>query len=287
MQRPTAISWGELLWDLFGDEERLGGCACNVAYHLAVLGQRVGLVSRVGNDRRGRTALERLENVGVDTSLVQVDSEHPTGSVKVDVSSDEPRYTIVERVAWDRIALTDAVTAALGEAGALVFGTLAQRTPLAHTTMQGALALVPRGCLKVCDLNLRRPFSLATVIAASARAADVVKLNQDEARVIGELLGHRDVTRWLFAECGVRLVVETRGADGALLSTPTESLHSPGFPTSGSGGDTVGAGDAFCARLVVGLLRGEPLETLGREANRYAARVASLRGATPLPDLLA
>jgi fructokinase len=281
----AAISWGELLWDLFEHEERLGGCACNVAYHLAVLGQAVSLVSRVGDDGRGRAALERLARVGVGTELVQVDQEHPTGSVRVDVSNGEPRYTIVERVAWDRIALTEAVATSLGSAQALVFGTLAQRTPLAHTTMQRALELAPPACLKVCDLNLRRPFSLGNVIEASARAADVVKLNQDESLVIGEILGHSDVTRWLLDECGVRLVAETRGAQGALLSTRTESHESRGFPISGQG-DTVGAGDAFCARLVVGLLCDEPLAELGGECNRYAARVASLPGATPAPDLL-
>jgi fructokinase len=205
--------------------------------------------------------------------------------VQVDVSSGEPRYTIVERVAWDRIALTEAVAAALSNAPAIVFGTLAQRTPLAHTTMRRALELLPPDCVKVCDLNLRRPFSLGAVVETSARAADVVKLNGDESRVIGELLGHSDVTRWLLHECCVRLVVETRGADGAVLSTRTEQHESPGFPISGEG-DSVGAGDAFCARLVVGLARNEPLGELGREANRYAARVASLPGATPVAHLL-
>lgn len=285
MPPPHAISWGELLWDVFDDDERLGGCACNVAYHLAVLGQPVALVSRVGNDARGRTALERLQAVGVDTALVQVDDEHPTGLVRVDVSDGEPRYTIVERVAWDRIDLTPGVAAALADARAMVFGTLAQRTPLAHTTMQRALDLLPASCIKVCDLNLRRPFSLGEVIHASARRADVVKLNVDETRVIAELIGRPDVTRFLLDECNVDLVVETRGARGAVLTTKTESHECPGFPISGAG-DTVGAGDAFCARLVTGLLGNEPLPELGRECNRYAARVASLPGATPTRDLL-
>ncbi len=45
------VSWGEVLWDLFPDAERLGGAPANVAYHLAALGRPVALVSRVGDDR--------------------------------------------------------------------------------------------------------------------------------------------------------------------------------------------------------------------------------------------
>ena len=67
MSPAAVVSWGELLWDVFADEERLGGCACNVAYHLAALGESVSLVSRVGNDERGEAALRRLREVGVDT----------------------------------------------------------------------------------------------------------------------------------------------------------------------------------------------------------------------------
>lgn len=285
MTSRAAISWGELLWDLFDDGPRLGGCAANVAYHLAVLEQPSALITRVGNDELGERAVRVLSSVGVDTSLVQVDTEQPTGSVAVDTSGPDPKYTIAQRVAWDRIELNTEAEAALRKASAIVFGTLAQRTPLAHTTLTRGLSLLPEDCLRICDLNLRRPHSLEAVIRTSARSAHVVKLNSEEAAVIAEMFGVSSVAHWLLSECGVRIVIETRGAHGSFTTTGTESFATEAFPVA-SGGDPVGAGDAFCARLTQGLLANEPLRSLMREANRYAARVASLRGATPEPHLL-
>lgn len=276
-----AISWGELLWDVFDNgDERLGGCACNVAYHLGVLGQPVGLVSRVGRDSRGEAALARLVDVGVRTELIQIDEGQATGVVRVDLSQGDPRYEILERVAWDRIAFSDEVAAALPHAAAFTYGTLAQRTPLAQETFARALEALPPSCLKYCDLNLRRPYRLESVIRGSARAADVVQLNAEESGIIAELIGVPETTAWLVEECRVQVVFETLGERGVRVVTPEGAFHSPGVPLSGQG-DTVGAGDAFCARAIRGLLAGEPLETVAREANRYAARVASCFGATP------
>jgi sugar/nucleoside kinase (ribokinase family) len=56
VMRPI-VSYGELLWDRFPDGERLGGCAANVAFHLAQLGAHALLVSRVGDDELGRRAV--------------------------------------------------------------------------------------------------------------------------------------------------------------------------------------------------------------------------------------
>ena len=77
------VCWGEILWDRFPDGPRLGGAPANVAYHLGVLGRPVALISRVGDDDDGRTALAALAARGVDVAPVAVDRERPTGSVEV------------------------------------------------------------------------------------------------------------------------------------------------------------------------------------------------------------
>src|SRR5215831_414539 len=102
--KSTLMSWGELLWDLFPDGERLGGAAANVGYHAAQIGAEVLLVSRVGDDELGRRARERLAQSGVTTRFIQVDAERPTGTVRVEIQGGEPRYRIATEVAWDRIA---------------------------------------------------------------------------------------------------------------------------------------------------------------------------------------
>src|SRR5262245_18154281 len=110
------VCWGELLWDLFPDGPRLGGTAANAAYHAAQLGQRVALVSRVGNDALGARAKEQLAAAGVDVRCVQVDPERPTGTVKVELHAGEPSYRIESEVAWDRIEWSAELAALIGSA---------------------------------------------------------------------------------------------------------------------------------------------------------------------------
>ncbi len=66
------ISIGEVLWDVIGEAEYLGGAPLNFAAHARKLGHEVFLISAVGDDERGRRALERLKQLGVSTEFVQV-----------------------------------------------------------------------------------------------------------------------------------------------------------------------------------------------------------------------
>ena len=71
----------------------------------------------------------------------------------------------------------------------------------------------------------------------------------------------------------------TRGAEGAILVSPTEVIFQSGIPTLVR--DTVGAGDSFTAALVVGLLRGDVLTTIARTACETASAVCQHDGAVP------
>lgn len=274
---PELICWGELLWDLFPDGPRLGGTAANVAYHAAQLGQSVALVSRVGDDQLGARARSELAAAGVDVRCVQIDPDRPTGTVEVQIRDGEPSYRIASVAAWDRIEWTPELQALIGSAKALCYGTLAQRTPLGSGTLSRALARAPGLCL--CDLNLRPPFAERAVIERSLMAAHAVKLNEAEAKTLCELFAISDAERWLLDRPNVRLVAKTEGARGATLSSRSERCVIAGEPVSG--GDPVGAGDAFTAVLLIELLRQSPLGVLAARANRYAAYVASQPGAMP------
>ncbi len=274
-------AWGELLWDLFPDGPRLGGAAANVAYHAARLGADSLLVSRVGGDELGRRALDELGRARVDTRHVGLDPDRPTGTVRVELSGREPRFTIGEQVAWDLIAWSPELARDLAQVDVVVFGTLAQRTPLGAGALASALAETAPGAWHLCDLNLRPPFVAREVVEASVRQADVVKLNQDEAARLGELFETGDPVSWLLEQPTVRLVALTLGAGGSLVASRNDRSEHRGFALSGSGGDSVGAGDAFTAALATLLPRGASLALMARVANRYAAYVASCAGAMP------
>jgi fructokinase len=287
MTAAPIVCWGELLWDLFPDGRRLGGTAANVAYHLAQLGRAVVLVSRVGNDEPGRAALVELERSGVDVSQVQVDPDSPTGTVGVELSAGEPRFTLASGAAWDRIEYPEELSPLVRRTPALYYGTLAQRTPLGSTSLMKALAETAPGCWRVCDLNVRPPFATQAVVDAALSRARAVKLNESEAALVADRYATTDPVAWL-VERGVELVAATRGERGALVATRGTRAEHSGYPVDPSRGDRVGAGDAFTAMLIHQLLEGATPARIAERANRYAAHVASQPGAMPaIPEELA
>jgi fructokinase len=266
---PLVVCWGELLWDRFGTRRRLGGAPANAAYHAAALGNRSALVSRVGRDALGDEAIVSLRRRGVNTRWIQRDAL-PTGVVDVELSSGEPRYSIASPSAWDRIACDAHVEELLPRADAFCFGTLGQRVgPDARAQLERAIARLPSACLRVCDVNARRPFDDSPTARAAIELANVVKLNASEAERLG--------TDWIRA--GV--VAITRGAAGSEIRAGGERYVAAGVPIDSARGDRVGAGDAFTAALIHGLLRDVGPKAANERANRYAAYVATQRGAMP------
>lgn len=273
----SVVIWGEVLWDRFPDGDQLGGAPANVAWHLGQAGGWPQLVSRVGDDADGRRAIARLSE-HVDVELVQVDPTRATGEVTVALVGGEPRYTLHAGRAWERIACTDDVRAAVAEAGVFVFGTLAQRTPEGLAGWREAAAVARDACLRVCDLNLRPTDQDAPAIREAIEAADVIKINDRELAALRDWLGWADPLATLAAR--KRVVAVTHGAAGSTLHGEAGSHAIPAFPAA-PGGDNVGCGDAYLAILVHGLTLGWDLVTSGRAAARWAAAVAGVRGATP------
>jgi fructokinase len=280
------VCWGEVLWDLFPDAPCLGGAPANVAYHLARLGRRVALVSRVGDDELGRRALSRMKAAGIIVDAVEVDARRPTGRVEVTLTGGEPSYTLVPGCAWEEIAFGEKARALVEQAGVLYFGTLSQRSLVGREGLERALAAAPSGCLRVCDPNLRPRHLDEPALVSALNAADVVKLNEQEADILADRFATRDPIGWLFRETRVRLVALTRGHLGSAIYSEEGCHDHPGFSAL-PGGDNVGAGDAFLAALTDRTLAGNDLGTCNAAANRYASFVASRKGATPdIPQTL-
>lgn len=274
------VVWGELLWDLFPEGPELGGAPSNVAYHLGLLGARPVLLSRIGDDDRGREARARLDAAGVDVSRLQVDGERATGIVEITLEGQEPRYRLVPGRAWERIAVDDGAGEVLATAAAIVYGTLAQRTDEGLASWREAMAAVPAGCLRICDPNLRPSHVDARAVEAALSCADVVKLNDGELRLCGERLGLADPVAWLLGR-GARLVAVTHGAAGSTLFSAAGAVSVAGVAAA-PGGDNLGCGDAYLAVLVFGVTAGWDLARTGRVASAWAAAVAGRRGGTPM-----
>jgi len=276
------FSLGEILWDIFPEGMKIGGAPANVVFYLSRLGENPVLISRVGKDSLGEEALSVCQNCGLKTDFVQKDELHCTGKVNVQLDNrGVPRFEIQDNVAWDFIEESQALLSVITEAKAICFGTLAQRHEKSRRAIRRLLEATGTDCLKVLDLNLRFPYFDKELIETSLRMADVLKLNSDELAVVSELFSLRgteaELLRTLIEKFSIKVIGLTAGENGSiLLSEEKESQH-PGYPVSAA--DTVGAGDAFTATLVHGLLSGLELEEINDFANRLASFVCTKKGA--------
>jgi fructokinase len=279
------IGVGELLWDLFPDGPRLGGAPFNVIANLRRLGHRVAFVTAIGDDRLGRAALAAADDLGVDATFISTALDLPTGTVEVTPDPVEGhRFAIRSPAAYESIGDGDALVARIRTwgPGALVYGTLAQRSDGVRELTR-RIASEVRPAYRLYDVNLREGCWTPSLVIDLLGDATIVKVNEHESETLADLLGTsadpRALGTRLAERFGVALVCITRGAGGA-------SLWAAGTERSVAGmrvgvRDTVGAGDAFAAALIHGLVSGMPPGDALELANRLGALVASRAGALP------
>lgn len=277
------ISFGEVLWDCFPSGRCLGGAPLNVAYHLKQLGKDALLLSAVGDDAAGKAVLSAMTGMGLRHEGVSIHSEWATGTVQVTLdAAGDASYQITESVAWDRILWDRAHVLKEQNVAAIVYGSLAARNAHNLKTLKGLLNEFD--CLKVFDVNLRAPHDSLELVAELAHFADVLKLNEEELFVLcGAGFDSKKEFEGGLKSIAKRFEIEriclTRGAQGALFYEAGSLFFADSIVTDVE--DTVGAGDAFTALMVAGLLHAAPTQALLNDACSLAGYVASQKGATP------
>jgi len=257
---------------LGGDHLRTpGGKGGNQAVAAARLGQRVRMVSRIGDDDFGRLLVDALVADGVDTTDVHVSPDAPTGVALITVDEQGENAIAVSPGANARLSPDD-VTAAADSLSSAAVTLLQLEVPLttveaAATLAGGVVVLNPAPAQLLPDTLLRR--------------ADVLVPNRLELAT----LARTDTPPWDLEEVAARAlqlpteatVVVTLGAQGALVCAAGVVTHVPATPATIV--DTTGAGDAFCGGLADGLARGLEIEDAAAWASRVAAAAVSRQGA--------
>ena len=278
------IGIGEVLWDRFPDGDRLGGAPANFAFHAGQLGATTRIVSRIGSDDDGNRLADELQKHGLPTEFLQRDATYPTGLVRVELAHGQPNYVIEKPAAWDFLELTQDLKNLAADVDAISFGTLAQRDPVSQRTIQDFVRLCPKKSLRLFDINLRQSYFTRETIEFGFTHATTLKLNGDELERLSlpfKLPSQPEAAaQELFRRYPLELIALTLGEEGCVLYTRECSIQSKAPRIKCV--DTVGAGDAFSAALVTGLLAGEPLEEIAYQANHVGAYVASQPGAMPL-----
>lgn len=273
---------GEVLWDQLPQGDVLGGAPANVAYHAAQLGAESYIISAVGNDNLGDEIISRLSTKNINLLINRV--AYPTGTVKVTLDDKGvPDFVITKDVAWDYIELTKESSNLASHLDAVCFGSLAQRNKVSHNTITKFLNLVPDNALKIFDINLRQNFYDKQLINESLKISNILKINDDELLIISNLFGwegdEESLCRKLLDNYELKLVAYTCGTNGSYLYSKEEKsfLKTPVVKVK----DTIGAGDAFTAALMVSLLNDNTLSRCHALAVDISAFVCEKDGAMP------
>lgn len=250
---PRITCYGEILWDVFPDQKRLGGAPLNVALRLHSLGANTHIISALGKDTLGKATLTTLEENNFPTTHIQ-QSKYPTGKVGVTLDdSGSARYDIQKNAAWDFIKATPEAIEEIKKADAFIFGSLALRETYNQEQFD---TLVTEANYTVFDLNLRDPHYDLDVVLSLMEIANCIKLNDEELELIVTVLDLEKETleeelKMVAKTTNTDTICVTLGSDGAMLLHKNTIYTQIGYPSKVV--DTVGAGDSFLAGLIYGL----------------------------------
>ena len=274
-----------------------GGAPANVASGLARFGIPSAFMGKVGEDGFGRFLAGTLASAGVNVDALRFTDAARTALAFVSLRADGERdFLFYRNPSADMLfAPEDVDEAAIRGAKILHFGSISLISEPSRSGTLHAVALAKRHGLRVSyDPNIRLPlWPDAEAARAGARLgleqAEIVKIGEEEISFLTGISDPVAGARALWHE-HLSIMAITRGAAGCIWLTKDQHGALPGFEVEAV--DTTGAGDAFMAGFLAGLV-GSPLQSLTPGAiekicvfaNAAGAVTTTSRGAIPsLPD---
>jgi fructokinase len=280
------VAIGEVLWDVFHDSKRLGGAPLNFAAHAGRLGRQVLLISGIGGDALGRSALAAIEAVGLDSRFIQTVRALPTGVARVILGPDGQTSFRIERpAAYDALSLSAEQCSEIAAWSPqwLYHGTLFAHREQPRSMLNQLVAALPRTSL-FYDVNLRPGCFSPGLVREMLARADVVKLNESEMAAVAGNAGLPKTSIEEFcatgaARFGWKAVAVTLGGRGCAVWSHGEYVEAPSREVRVA--DTVGAGDGFAAAMLHGLCCGWTARAIADFANQLGSLIASRPGGIP------
>ena len=276
----SVICFGEILWDILPSGAVPGGAPMNVTYHLHKLQKNPALITRIGDDERGKELTKIFSSLGVCTDFFQFDHDHETGKVYANMNAaHEVVYDIVKPVALDFISWNKSIQQAVSESEYFIFGSLAARNDVSKNTL---FQLLESANKKVLDINLRHPHFNKKTIEGLISKADFLKVNLAELELISDAYFNykdlKDRSKALMNKFHLDMVV-TLGAQGAIFFSQGKEYQHPGYQVKVN--DTIGSGDAFLAGLISKWLDNSSPESALQFASGLGAFIAGKTGGCP------
>jgi fructokinase len=281
MKRITAF--GEILFDVYPGMKTLGGAPFNFIYHIKKLTGGGKFISSVGDDDLGKEVLNFIRLNSISTDYVLIDNIHTTGVANANLDENKvPHWEIKTNCAYDFIEANDNIIDLVEkETDCLYFGSLAQRNNVSRNTLN---VLFSKKIKYFCDLNLRQDFYNSDIIKSSLHNANILKLNNDELKVINNLFFRQNydevkLVELISSEYNIELVCVTLGDRGAILYKNGITDYSKNHVENVI--DTVGAGDAYSSILCLGYLYEWDILKINKIASEFAGEIIQIQGALP------
>lgn len=273
---------GEVLFDVYPTGPKIGGAPANFAYHCRQNGLEAMAISSVGTDDLGFKARDLLAARFLPALLLE--NSKVTGAVNITLSdTGVPTYTFVEDTAYDNIPLSDTALDIARELDLICFGSLAQRGQVSHNSIMQILDAMPKGSLRIFDVNLRRQYFSKEIIEESLKRTEIFKCNEDELPILCKFAGIEKTNATEYYKYlrnrGIDCFIFTEGSlqSTVFLNDEVSTLPTPKVEAV----DTVGAGDSFTATIISRLMRGCSLKMAHQKACELAAYVCTQTGAMP------
>ncbi|CEP67753.1 Carbohydrate kinase PfkB [Moorella glycerini] len=259
-------------------ELHTGGCAVNTGRALSKLGIKTGVIGKLGADALGDFIIKELEIAGIDTRGIRRAAGVNTSATMVMVSEDGERSFIhyiganatlrPEDIDWELVK----GARLLHLAGSLVMPGF-DGEPAAGVLKKAQ----EMGCLTSIDTAWDATGRWQELIDPCLSYTDVFLPSLDEARMLS---GYEEPEAIVasFLERGVKIVGIKMGAAGSFVASAGESFLMPPFKVEAV--DATGAGDAFVAGFLAGLVRGLDLKETARLANAVGALAVTAVGAS-------
>ena len=258
----------------------VGGCASNTAVSLSRLGHQVTVLGKVGNDLFGDFVLKDFQRLGPDPSRLLRSQSYPTSTTVVINVEGEDRRFIHSFGANAEFSAADIDVSQFDAARALyVGGFLAMPKLTAQDLKQVFRAAKERSVLTILDVVIPAGQSLPRdLLKALLAFTDAFLPNDDEAFALTGLMDPVAQARALSEMNPQCTIVITMGRRGALACRKGEIIRAGIYPVNVV--DPSGAGDAFDAGLIAGMLEGWPLEKTLSFASAVGASCTRALGCT-------
>jgi 5-dehydro-2-deoxygluconokinase len=300
-----AQQFGARLEDVTSFAKYLGGSSANIAFGCARLGIEAAMISRVGDEQMGRFLVETLQREGCDTSMVQTDPQRLTGLVLLGLKDRDTFPLLFYRENCADMAIE---AEAIGEdfiaacRALLITGTHLSQ-PTVRAASSAALAHAGRhGTVRVLDIDYRpvlwgltkrgegaNRFVADAAVTASLQAMlpqfDLLIGTEEEFLIAGGVAGDLLASLRRVRELSSAAMVVKLGAKGCCFIDGAVPARLEDAPTALGERievfNVLGAGDAFAAGLMTGLLRGQGFMDAARLANACGAIVVSRHACAP------